>query len=201
MHQKVNHAHLSWKRQNCTVVLLKAVPENSLKSNYEVPWKKRLFSTKDYANQLLSPKLISSSLSVIPIHLNGYRNIKTNSPHRDITTNDSLLDVYAKGAMYSDIIPNIMTFNFIAFATKFKLVNNKLAAQPDIIISRVFPVYSLNRKGPNFTLHCKYQLVRYKPWQTTQDNAWGDQTGTDEIYISIWKDFLETSFARKHVPD
>ena len=56
-------------------------------------------------HHLLSLILISSSLNVMHIILNGYRKIKTNSPDRDIATNDSLLDVYAKGAMYSEIIP------------------------------------------------------------------------------------------------
>lgn len=80
---------------------------------------------------LLSLKVVSSSFNVIPINLNGSCNIKKNLPDGDIATNDSLLDVYAKHAMYSEFIPNI---NFITFVTKCKLVKNKLAAQLDNII-------------------------------------------------------------------
>lgn len=79
---------------------------------------------------LWSLKVVSSSFSVIPINLNGSY-IKKNSPDGDIATNNSLLDVYAKRAMHSEVIPNI---NFITFATKCKLVKNKLAAQLDNII-------------------------------------------------------------------
>ena len=43
------------------------------------------------------------------------------------------------------------------------------------VIPRIFPTYSPNPKGSNFSLYCKYQLLRYKPWKTTQNNAWGDQ--------------------------
>ena len=39
---------------------------------------------------------------------------------------------------------------------------------------------SPNPKGPNFSLYCKYQLLRYKPWRTIQNNAWSHQEPTDE---------------------
>ena len=161
----------------------------------------RDFSAQETMHHLLSLKLVSSSFRVIPISLNGSRKIQTNSPEKDFATNDSLLDVYAKRAFYAETVPNIMKLNFITFATKYKLVNTKLVAQVENAILRVFPVYSSNNKGPNFSLYCKYQLIRYKPWQRTQDNAWGDQPGTDEIYITQWKQFLETSYAKEHVPD
>ena len=82
-------------------------------------------------------------------------------------------------------------------------MNNKLTAQSDNTIPWIFPVYSSNEKGPNFGLHCKNQLLRYQLWHTTQDNVWGDQlqSATNEIYISKWKDFLQTSFAKEHVPE
>ena len=60
----------------------------------------------------------------------------------------------------------------------------------------VFPVYSLNKKGQNFSLYCKYQMLTYKPWQTTQDSAWGEP-GNDEIYVTKWKEFLKTPYAEK----
>ena len=44
-------------------------------------------------------------------------------------------------------------------------------------------------------------MLRYKPWQTTQENAWGDQPGSDDIYITSWKAFLQTQYAKQHVPD
>ena len=40
-------------------------------------------------------------------------------------------------------------------------------------------------------------MLTYKPWQTTQDNAWGDQPGNDEIYVTKWKEFLKTPYAEK----
>ena len=161
----------------------------------------RDFSAQETMHHLMSLKLVSSSFNVIPVSLNGSRKMKTNSPDGDVVTNDLLLDVYAKRDKFAETIPDIMTLNFITFATKYKLIDNKLAAQPHNTIPRVFPVYSSNAKGPNFPLYCKNQLISYKPWHKTQDNAWGDEPGTDELHVRTWKDFLETSYAREHVPD
>ena len=134
----------------------------------------RDFSAQETMHYLLSLKLVSSSFKVISLSLNGSRKIKTNYPEGDVATNDSLLDVYATRAVYAKEIPNILNLNFISFATKYKCINKKLAAQAHNSVVRVFPVYSSNNKGPNFSLYCKYQLIRYKPWQATQENAWGN---------------------------
>ena len=72
---------------------------------------------------------------------------------------------------------------------------------PENIIPRIIPTYSPNAKGPNFGLYCKYQLLRYKPWRTTPNNAWGDQETTDDILINSWQEFLQTSYGQSNVPD
>ena len=160
----------------------------------------RDFSAQETMHHLMSLKLVSSSFNVISVSLNGSRKIERNSPDRDLVTSDSLLDVYAKSGKFAETVPNIMTLNFITFATKYKLVNAKLSLQTNNTIPRVFPVFP-NLKGQHYPLHCKYQLLRYKPWNTTQDNVWGDQPGTDQLYIDRWKDFLESSYAKEHIPD
>ena len=39
-------------------------------------------------------------------------------------------------------------------------------------------------KGPNFPLYCKYQLLKYILWHTIQNNAWHDQEGTGQVFVS-----------------
>ena len=127
----------------------------------------RDYEAQETMHHLLSLKLHSSSFNVIPVSLNGSRRVHTN-PSVDggdtSCTNNSLLDVYANREQY-DNSPEIMNLNFLQFATKYKLVNAKLTKLPENVIPRIFPTYSSNFKGPNFTLNCKYQLLRYKPWQ------------------------------------
>ena len=84
-----------------------------------------------------------------------------------------LLDVYSLQHQYQTAkTGNLANLSFLAFATKFRLVNNKLAPQSKNIVPRVFPIYSSNPKSPNFGLYCKYQLLRYKPWTIKEENAW-----------------------------
>ena len=162
---------------------------------------------RDYAAQetmhhLLSLKLHSTTFNVIPVSLDGSRRVRTNTSVEDVDTctDNSLLDVYANREQY-DTSPHVMNLNFLEFATNYKLVNKKLTKLQDNVVPRIFQTYSSNPKGPNFSLYCKYQLLRYKPWRTTQSNAWGDQEASDEILVNCWQQFLETQYAQSHVPD
>ena len=127
----------------------------------------RDFFAQETMHHLISLKLVSSSFNVVPISLNGSLRINTKSFDGSLVTNESLLDVYANREKYAQTSPNIVMLNFVSFA-KYKLVNKKLTSQPQNTVPRVFPVFSSNPKGQNFGLYCKYQLLRYKPWQTTQ---------------------------------
>ena len=162
---------------------------------------------RDYAAQetmhhLMSLKLHSSSFKVIPVSLNGSRRVRDAATieEGESCTDYSLLDVYANREQYESS-QNIKDMNFVQFATTYKVINNKLTKLPENIIPRIFPTYSPNPKGPNFGLYCKYQLLRYKPWKTTQNNAWGDQEPTDEVLMNCWHEFLLTSYGESNVPD
>ena len=161
----------------------------------------RDFSAQETMHHPMSLKLVSSSFNVVPISLSGSRRIKPKIPDGDNVTNDSPLDTYTQCEKYANIIPEIMASNFIDFATKYKIVKNNLSSQPENVVPRVYPVYSPNKNGQHFGLYCKYQLLRYKPWHATQENAWGNQEGTDDVYINSWKEFLDTPYAKQHVPD
>ena len=162
----------------------------------------RDYATQEAMHHLLSLKLHSSSFNVIPVSLNGSCQVKTHlSEDSGATcTNNSLLDVYAKLDQY-DNSPEIVNLNFVQFATKFKVLNGKLTELPANVIPIIFPTYSCNPKGPSYTLYCKYQCLRYKPWKLTQDNAWGGQEASDEMFVTYWHKFLQTPYAKANLPD
>ena len=116
-----------------------------------------------------------------------------------VCSENIFLDVYANRSDYDKSL-EISSLNSVEFATKYKVVNKKLTKQPDNVIPRVFPSYSSNPKGPNFPLYCKYQLLRYKPWKISQDNAWDNLEPANENFIQKWHVFLETGYAHKNVP-
>ena len=82
----------------------------------------RYFSAQETMHHLLPLKLLSSSFNVVSISLDGSHKIQTNSAERNFGTNDSLLDVYAKCAMYIESIPDIMTLNFLILQPNIKLL-------------------------------------------------------------------------------
>ena len=162
---------------------------------------------RDYAAQetmhhLLSLKLHSSSFKVLPVSLNGSRRVRDTASidEGESCTDYSLLDVYANRERYESS-QNTIDMNFLQFATTYKVLNNELTKLPENVIPRIFPTYSSNPKGPNFGLYCKYQILRYKPWRITQNNAWGDQEPTDEVLINCWHEFLQTPYGQSDVPD
>ena len=107
----------------------------------------RDYSAQEVMHHLLSLKLVSSSLKVVPVSLNGSRRVKDDLKDGDCVTNDSLLDTYAKRERFSQSFSNILSVNFITFATKYKIVNNKLLNQSDNIVPRTFPVFSSSSSG------------------------------------------------------
>ena len=43
-------------------------------------------------------------------------------------------------------------------------------------------------------------MLKFKPWDTKQGNAWDNLEPCDENFISAWDAFLQTDYARIHVP-
>ena len=56
----------------------------------------------------------------------GSRKTKTNSAEGNVVTNNSLLDVYAKRAMYVESIPDITNLNFLILPSNTKLLTTNL---------------------------------------------------------------------------
>jgi hypothetical protein len=123
----------------------------------------------------------------MPVSLNGSGRVRdtANIEEGESCTDYSLLDVYANREQYqSSQLQNTINMNFVVqFATTYKVVNNELTKLPENVIPRIFPTYSSNPKGPNFGVYCKYQLLRYKPWRTTQNNI--------NSNVSDWFDKLQ----------
>ena len=53
-------------------------------------------------HHLMSLKLYSSTYKVIPVSLDGSRRLKTNCLENDVSTTDSLLDIYAQREKFKD---------------------------------------------------------------------------------------------------
>ena len=162
------------------------------------------FSAQETMHHLLSLKLVSSSFKVNIISLNGFCKIRRNiTNENELITSKSLLDYYA----CRDQLRNesdkeeILTMNFDKFASKFKIAGNKLVKQDQSVIPKFYPKYSSNPEGGNYPMYCKYQLIRYKPWLSTIQDAWNNIPEQDTTYVQQWISFLKTEYAKSNLKD
>lgn len=57
-------------------------------------------------------------------------------------------------------------------------------------------------KGENYSLYCKYQLLKYKPWDMCQNNVWNSTAEPNaDLYIKAWHDFLCSPSVQLQVPN
>ena len=177
--------------------------DNSAKAIRQVVMKslgQRDFSAQETMHHLLSIKLYSTTFKVKTFNLNGSRRVQTYGVETNKRcTADSFLDIYAKRNIFTNDFPNIMSTNFIDFASQYKITKGKLERHSDNIVPNIVPIYSPNPKGQNYSMYCKFQLLKYKPWKNCINDAWGTTDPNDQTYITKWHNFLQTSYAKKHV--
>ena len=160
------------------------------------------FSAQETMHHLFSLKMHTSSFTVIPVCLDGSRRIRTDASEScsmQLTYN-SLLDIYANRESLKSSVEDIAGLNLTDFVTRYKVTDGKLVSRPPKCIPRFFPTYSSNPVGESFPLFCKYQLLRYKPWRSTQNSAWDGFEPSNDVFVACWEQFLRTSYAESHVP-
>lgn len=160
----------------------------------------RDMSIQEVMHQILSIKLVSSSFQVITASLDGSRKVFL-SENNTLETQSSLLDLYAKRKMFETDHPGISNCNFVQFASNYFKTKIGIAKRTSPIVLKTFPNYSSNPKGPNYGLFCRYQLLRYKPWYNSVDDAWCNEEPSDSVYINQWNSFLQTTDAKLFVPN
>ena len=160
----------------------------------------RDFGAQETAHILQSLPLYSCTFNFVTLSLDGGRQIRTDTQTpQDASTNISMLELYMNGIQYQDNFPNIMSQNIIQFVSTYALSQNDLVYRANQVIVRTFPTYSSDPKSKNFGLYCKYQLLKFKPWQTHPQNAWNNLPECDDTFISTYMHFLSTDYAKQHI--
>lgn len=153
----------------------------------------------DSDNKKIIKKFVSSSFQVISASLDGSRKIKVEGS--SLTTEPSVVDLYAKRNMYESDFPGISALNFVQFASTFYKGRMGISKRSSTVVIRTYPNYSSNPDSTSYSLFCKYQLLKYKPWLFSFNNAWDNLEDRDSVYIETWRSFLETPEAKRLVPN
>ena len=135
-------------------VELNSDPQKAIKKVVMKTLGERDYSAHETMHHLLSLKLHSSLLNVVPVSLNGSRRVHTNHSFDNgnaSCTSNSPLDVYVNRHQY-DSSPETMNLNFVQFTTKYKVNNGKLSKLPENVVPCIFPTILPIQKGRIFLI-------------------------------------------------
>ena len=154
----------------------------------------RDFSSQETAHMLLSLPLYSCSYSFVAVSLHESQLIERNEQTGQLALQQSLIQQYADREVAHDL-------NLCQFVTQYNIQKGKLCRRSTTVIVRFFPKYSPSTDGEHYGSYCKFQLLKYKPWQEQQSNAWDNGPESDKTYISAYNTFLQTETGKNLVPN
>ena len=83
--------------------------------------------------------------------------------------------------------------NLMQYVSQYSKYRGELTKRANPSIVRTFPKISSNPKGPDFGKYCKYQLIKFKPWEGEPSNAWNNEVESNEMFINTYDYFFLTA--------
>ena len=150
---------------------------------------------------IMSLKFVSSTFNVIFISLDGSK--KLNIKDGIIEMQESMVDMYANRKHHGLNLPKM---NLITFLQNYKVVKQKLVKRMSKVIIRTGPAFSSNPRGKNYSQFCKFQLIKYEPWENKIPTSWcggeDNESSTDQsLIIDCWERFLTSDTGHESVPE
>ena len=185
-------SRLSQTSQACNVVrsaMIKSIGE-------------RDFSAQEAAHMLLGLPLYSCTYTFVTVHLDEMKTVEIHrEPSRTVmSTKLSIVEFYAQRAQSEPTNQTVNQMNLLQYSRRFYVQNNSVKERKTEVIVRTYPSYSSNPKSKHYPQYCKYQLIKYKPWQSHFSNAWNDLPDSDETYIAVYHEFIKSDIAALHLP-
>jgi hypothetical protein len=162
----------------------------------------RDFSAQEAAHMLLGLPLYSCTYTFVTVILDEMKTVhiqRTLSQTR-LSTKLSIIEFYAQRAQCEPTNQAVSQMSLLQYSSHFYVHNNSVKERKTPVIVRTYPSYSSNPKGKHYPQYCKYQLIKYKPWQGHFSNAWNDLPDSDETYIAAYHEFIKSDIAGLHLP-
>lgn len=142
----------------------------------------RDFSAQETSHMLLSLPLFSCTYNFVTVALNASRKVTRHDLSGQLTLEPSALDEYASRD------PSLAHLNLCQFVSNYQTIRGTLKKRSAPVIVRTLPSFSPNPHSELYDQHCKYQLVKYRPWTTTPSYARDDNSD----FIAAYTDYLKT---------
>lgn len=144
-----------------------------------------------------------SNISVVKASLVKSNAIKK-SKNGNIDVHPDYLDLYASRRQYLKQHPDVLNMNFVEFVCKFekKISNQCLVPRKNTsnVALRIFQKYCSNPLNSSYPLYCKFQLLRYKPWENDALDALEGISDCNDSWISGWNNFCKSSLGKEKIP-
>ena len=160
----------------------------------------RGYSIQEVIHHLFSLKCVSATYEAINASLDGSRRIQM-ARHKEYCTAPSTFDIYAERRKYMKSFPSIIECDFAQFTSTYINKGSKLEKRKRPVIVKTYPNYSSNPQNQHYGLFCKYQLLKYKPWEHTPDDAWNNAEQCSETFKTRWMNFLCSNNGKAVIPD
>ena len=154
----------------------------------------RDMAAQETAHMLLSLPLVGCTYSFITICLENSRkvNLDAEAEAGDVLQK-SVLQEYGERTTVKSRYTGLSQLNLMQYVSQYSKYRGELTKRTNPYIVRTFPKISSNPKGPDFERYCKYQLIKFKPWEGEPSNAWNNEAESNEMFINMYDYFLLTA--------
>ena len=160
----------------------------------------RDMAAQETAHMLLSLSLVSCTYSFVIVSLENSRKVILDAENQqEEVLKNSVLDDYGERTRVKSRYMGLSQLNLMQYASQYTKARGELAKQANPYIVRTFPKVTANPGSSTFKKYCKYQLIKFKPWEGKSSNAWDSMEETDDMFINAYASFLQTDFARENV--
>lgn len=155
----------------------------------------RDYSIQEVMHHLLSLKVVSATHEVVTASIDGSRRITIQNGHKSCTS-PSMLDIYAEREKYIHLDTQLLQYNFCKFVSTFIIKMSKLQRRKKEVVVKTYLNFSSNPQNEHYGLFCKYQLIKYKPWKFSPDDACNGLPQNDNTFITCWKIFWQVNLQK-----
>ena len=154
----------------------------------------RDFSAQETGHMLLSLPLSSCTYNFCSVSLTNSRRVSKDQKSGEMTIYSSHLQ------QYSSRDPLLAQVNLKDFFAKYTVNDNDVKLRPQPVIVRTFPSYSYNPQGENYSLYCRFQLLKYHPWSNSTFYTWQTGDATEHENVDSYKELLRTPEGQANIP-
>jgi hypothetical protein len=160
----------------------------------------RDMAAQETAHMLLSLPLIGCSFSFVTVCLENSRKVILDPENEaDDVLQKTVLKDYGERTAVKSRYTGLSQLSLMQYVSQYTKFRGELTRRKNPYIVRTFPKVSSNPGGPDFGKYCKFQLIKFKPWEGEPSNAWNNEEESNDMFIRMYDMFLLSDSAEDYV--